>query len=69
VLSEPAHLSFYAPGEFTSGPTAEGSGGADGAASFANFSSLQKKSRRGSGAKPLKKTVYKNRFPLSQERR
>jgi hypothetical protein len=32
VLSEPANLTFSMPGEFTSGPTAEGQGGAAGAA-------------------------------------
>ncbi len=39
----------FMPGEFTSGPTAEGSGGAAGAAFFAYFLSLQKESRSGRG--------------------
>ncbi|HUI93282.1 MAG TPA: hypothetical protein VLX68_13630 [Chitinivibrionales bacterium] len=45
MLFESANLMVFITGEFTSSLTAEGSGGAAGAASFAYFSSLQKKSR------------------------
>jgi len=51
VLFEPANLFSFLPGEFTSGPTAEGSDGAAGRR-FCLLFSLQKKVGRRAGAKP-----------------